>query len=138
MEAEQNRGRRRDLVGLGMDLTLLANDIAELAEREVAPYSGPVVPRQVAEILEARRLRSRMFAIELCNPNWTFLLELFRAHLEGRPLEWTGRVRARDLDRMRALGLVEREGETATLTDYGAGLMHHQFKAEKLALLLLA
>lgn len=76
MDTEYNRGRRRDLVGFAMDLVDSANAIAELAEREVAPYVGPPNARQVAEVIEARKIRDRMFHINLTHPGWTFLLDL--------------------------------------------------------------
>jgi hypothetical protein len=140
MTEEYNRGRRRDLVGFAMDLVDTANHIAELAEREVAPYVGPPVARQVAEVIEARRIRDRMFHMTLTHPAWTFLLDLYRARLdpEGEPVEWEG-VRAHiPLDRLRSIAIIKFDGDRMQLTDFGARLMEQQFKAEKLALQLLA
>jgi hypothetical protein len=140
MTEEHNRGRRRDLVGFAMDLVDTANHIAELAEREVAPYVGPPVARQVAEVMEARRIRDRMFHMTLSHPAWTFLLDLYRARLdpEGDPVEWEFLRAHVPLDRMRSLVMVKFEGDRVLLTDFGARLMEQQFKAEKLALQLLA
>lgn len=87
MNEEYNRGRRRDLVGYAMDLVDLANNIAGLAEREVAPYVGPPIARQVEELLEARKIRERMFHLNRTHPGWTFLLSLYRAHLGGESVE---------------------------------------------------
>jgi len=140
MDGEYNRGRRRDLVGFAMDLVDTANAIAELAEREVAPYVGPPIARQVAELIEARKIRERMFHINLTHPGWTFLLELYRAHLggEGEPVELEGLRAHVPLARLSSVAMVKVEGGTARLTDFGARLMEQQFKAEKLALQLLA
>lgn len=138
MDEDYNRGRRRDLVGYAMDLVDLANGIAELAEREVAPYVGPPSARQVAEVLEAREIRKRMFHMDLTNPSWTFLLSLYRAHLEGEAVELEIGPRHVHLDALCRVAMVKVEDGTARLTDFGARLMERQFKAEKLALHLLA
>lgn len=139
MGEEHNRGRRRDLVGYAMDLVDTANAIAELAEREVAPYAGPPIARQVAEVLEARKIRDRMFHMDLTNPSWTFLLTLYQAHLEGEKVELEmGGSRHVHLDSLCRLAMVKVDGDLARLTDFGARLMEQQFKAEKLALQLLA
>lgn len=138
MDDEYNRGRRRDLVGYAMDLVDLANGIAELAEREVAPYVGPPNARQVAEMLEARKIRERMFHLDLTNPSWTFLLSLYRAHLEGETLELEIGPRHVHLDALCRVAMVTVADGRARLTDFGAQLMEQQFKAEKLALHLLA
>jgi hypothetical protein len=140
MDGEQNRGRRRDLVGIAMDLVDTANAISELAEREVAPYVGPPNPRQVAEVIEARKIRDRMFNLDLTHPGWSFLLDLYRLHLEGEgeSLVLKGLSRDLPLDRLCSVAMVTVEGGEARLTDVGARLMDRQFKAEKLALQLLA
>jgi hypothetical protein len=140
MTEEYNRGRRRDLVGFAMDLVDTANQIAELAEREVAPYVGPPIARQVSEVLEARKIRDRMFHMNLTHPGWTFLLDLYRARLdpEGEPVELQGLRANVPLARLSGIAMIKVEGETARLTDFGARLMEQQFKAEKLALQLLA
>jgi hypothetical protein len=140
MGEEYNRGRRRDLVGFAMDLVDTANEIAELAEREVAPYVGPPIARQVAELLEARKIRDRMFHIDLTHPGWTFLLDLYRAHLdgEGEPVALEGLRDDVPLDRLCSIAMVKVEEGAARLTDFGVRLMERQFKAEKLALQLLA
>jgi hypothetical protein len=140
MDGEHNRGRRRDLVGYAMDLVDLANGIAELAEREVAPYVGPPIARQVGEVLEARKNRERMFHMDLTNPSWTFLLSLYRAHLEGdgEAVELELGPRYVHLDRLSSLAMVTVEGRDARLTGFGVRLMEQQFKAEKLALQLLS
>jgi hypothetical protein len=140
MDQEHNRGRRRDLVGFAMDLVDTANHIAELAEREVAPYVGPPIARQVAEVLEARKIRDRMFHMDLTHPSWTLLLSLYRAHLEGQRegVELEMGTRHVHLDRLSSLAMVKVDDGIARLTDFGARLMEQQFKAEKLALQLLA
>lgn len=138
MDEEYNRGRRRELVGFAMDLVDLANNIAELAEREVAPYGGPPIARQVAEVLEARKTRERMFHINLTNPGWTFLLSLYQAHLEGETMELLIEPRHVHLDALCRVAMVTVADGRARLTDFGARLMEQQFKAEKLALQLLA
>lgn len=138
MNEEYNRGRRRDLVGYAMDLVDLANGIAELAEREVAPYCGPPNARQVAEVLEARKIRGRMFHMDLTNPSWTFLLSLYRARLEGDTVELEIGSRHVHLDALCRAAMVTVEDGRGRLTDFGARLMEQQFKAEKLALHLLA
>lgn len=139
MDEEHNRGRRRDLVGFAMDLVDTANAIAELAEREVAPYVGPPIARQLSEVLEARKIRDRTFHMDLTHPTWTFLLTLYRARLEGEELvELEAGPRHVHLDRLCQLAMVSVSGGAARLTDFGARLMEQQFKAEKLALQLLA
>lgn len=142
MSEEYNRGRRRGLVGYAMDLVDIANGITELAEREVAPYVGPPVARQVAEVLEARKIRDRMFHMDLTHPTWTFLLSLYRAHLDGEEemeaVELELGSRHVHLDRLRSLAMVTVDGGMARLTTFGVRLMEQQFKAEKLALQLLA
>lgn len=138
MSEEYNRGRRRDLVGYAMDLVDLANGISELAEREVAPYVGPPIARQVAQVIEARKIRERMFHMDLTHPGWTFLLTLYRAHLSGEPVELEIGTRHVQLDRLCGLAMVTSDGGTASLTTFGVRLMEQQFKAEKLALQLLA
>jgi hypothetical protein len=123
-----------------MDLVDTANAIAELAEREVAPYVGPPIARQLAELIRARKSRDRMFHMNLTHPGWTFLLDLYRARLEEEPqpvaLE-SLRLHV-PLARMCSIAMVTVEGERASLTDFGLRLMEQQFKAEKLALQLLA
>jgi hypothetical protein len=140
MNEEYDRGRRRDLVGIAMELVDTANHIAELAEREVAPYVGPPIARQVAEVIEARKIRDRMFHMSLTHPGWTFLLDLYRARLdpEGEPVELIGLRASVPLARLSGIAMIKMEDDTARLTDFGARLMEQQFKAEKLALQLLA
>lgn len=140
MNEEYNRGRRRDLVGYAMDLIDTANNVAELAEREVAPYVGPPIARQVAELLEARKIRERTFHMNLTNPGWTFLLDLYRAHLEGEgePVSLEGLRGDVPLSHMCSVAMVRVEDGEARLTDFGVRMMQQQFKAEKLALQLLA
>lgn len=139
MDGEYNRGRRRDLVGFAMDLIDTANAIAELAEREVGPYVGPPVARQLEEVIGARKNRDRMFHMDLTHPGWTFLLALYRAHLdgEGEPVALDSLRAEVPLGRLCSLAMVKVEGGDARLTDFGARLMEQQFKAEKLALQLL-
>jgi len=139
METEYRRGRRRDLVQFAMELVELANGIAALAEREVEPYCGPPVPRQLAEVIEARKIRERMFNMDLTHPGWTFLLDLYRAHLEGEgePVALEGLRADVQLGRLASVAIVKVEGPMARLTDFGVQLMEQQFKAEKLALQLL-
>src|SRR5688500_801021 len=139
MDREDNRGRRRDLVGFAMDLIDTANAIAELAEREVAPYVGPPIARQVEELIEARKSRDRMFHMDLTNLGWTFLLDLYRAHVdgEGEPVTLEGLRGDGPLSQLCSLAMVRVEGGDARLTDFGARLMEQQFKADKLALQLL-
>jgi hypothetical protein len=123
-----------------MDLVDTANHLAELAEREVAPCVGPPVARQVMEVLEARKIRDRMFHMDLTHPTWTFLLSLYRAHLDGEAeaVELEIGPRHVHLDRLCNLAMVSVEDGMARLTSFGARLMEQQFKAEKLALQLLA
>jgi hypothetical protein len=137
MEQEPKRGRRRDLIRLGMDLTLLANDIAELAEREVAPYSGPPAAAQVAGLIEARAGRRERLGLELGDPGWTLLLELLLARLEGRAWRWEERAGDGQLGRLCAAGLAEVRGEGAALSEFGVRAVEHQLRAEALALLRL-
>lgn len=140
MDGEYNRGRRRDLVRFAMELADTASAIGELAEREVAPYVGPPIANQVAEVIEARKIRDRMFHMTLTHPGWTFLLDLYRARLgqEEEPVALLGLRAHVPLARLSGLAMVKIDGDVAHLTDFGARLMEQQFKAEKLALQLLA
>jgi hypothetical protein len=100
-----------------MDLVDTANQIADLAEREVAPYVGPPIARQVSEVLEARKVRNRMFHMNLTHPGWSFLLDLYRGRLdpEGEPVELIG-VRANvPVARLSSLAMIKVNGETARL-----------------------
>jgi hypothetical protein len=63
-------------------LTLYAE--ADAARREalsIAPATAP----QLAALIAARRARNAAFALDLANPGWSLLLELYRAHLAGQP-----------------------------------------------------
>jgi hypothetical protein len=94
--------------------------------------------RQVGELLESRKIRERMFHMDLTNPSWTFLLSLYQAHLEGDTIECEIGPRHVHLDALCRVAMVTVEEGRARLTDFGARLMEQQFKAEKLALQLLA
>src|SRR5688500_9214290 len=117
-----------------MDLVDISNAVAELAEREVAPYVGPPNARQLAEVIEARRIRKRMFHMDLTHPTWTFLLDLYRLHLEGdadgESLMLPSLRSRLPLERLCSMAMVRVEEGEPVLTDFGVRLMEQQFKAE--------
>ena len=101
--------------------------------------------RQVEAVIAARHARSAAFGLDLSNPGWSLLLELFRAHLEQRAAQLTrlhvdARVAPttllRWIDHLVDAGLAERQrarrsagGVKIALTSAGAGAMHDYFAA---------
>lgn len=130
------QARTTGLAEVGRTLMLLAGELAELAEREAAPFLGPLRASEVSALLKARQARAALFPLPLADPHWTLLLELLRAHLDNRPLRWKPLAAEPVLDRLCAAGLARRHRDTAVLTDYAAQALHRQLQTEKLALLL--
>lgn len=81
---------RTFLDDLSLDLTSLAAMLARYAEAEGArrrrePHD-PITAGQLRTLLAARYARSKAFGVDLSNPGWSLLLELFRSELEKSPL----------------------------------------------------
>ena len=58
---------------------------AQDARRREERAGERVTVREVQALLAARYARSARFGMDLANPGWSLLLELFRAYLEKRP-----------------------------------------------------
>jgi DNA-binding MarR family transcriptional regulator len=134
------------------ELTRLAGVVADHArqeaERRCPEATERVTARQLEAVLAPRYARSAVFGMELANPGWSLLLELFRAHLEGRPvriarLATDARVALttalRWIELLRQAGFVRRDadpgrpgGVLIVLTDAGAEAMEDYFVAIRL------
>jgi len=104
---------------------------------------------QLQAVQVARQSRSDAFGIDLANPGWSLLLELFRCYLEKRPvrlarLTENARVATttalRWLDVLAERGLVERQPDPArqgasllALTEAASDAMEDYFIAVQLA-----
>lgn len=149
MPGQQDTSGRTFLEDLSRELSSLAAMIALYAEedarRREAAALGKVGLRQVEAAIAARQARSAVFGMDLANPGWSILLELFRAHLEERPaklprLATDARVAPttllRWLDLLCDAGFAERRadpervgGVLAALTETGAEAMRDHFEA---------
>ena len=143
---------RTFLEDLSRDLTHVAVLIAGYAERDAErrekEATERVTLRQVEAMLAARYARSAVFGMDLANPGWSLLLELFRAYLEKRPVRM-GRLATdagvamttalRWVDQLSASHLVGRRpdperagGVLISLTEAGADAMEDYFVSIKL------
>jgi DNA-binding MarR family transcriptional regulator len=148
MAAERSGGGGRTLLeDLSHDLNHIAVMLTRFAEVDAARREAgiPVTAQQVRALIAARHARSAVFGLDLANPGWSLLLELYRARLEGRParmerLATDARLAAttvlRWLDLLRAAGFAERRPDPErsrqiliALTDAGAEAMHDYFAA---------
>jgi hypothetical protein len=138
---------RTFLEDLSLDLTHLAALLAHYAEQDAnrgEARAGPVTARQVAALIAARKARSAAFGLDLANPGWSLLLELYRARLAGEEARTAAlpvailaapSTIARWLARLAAAGLAERgpaapgHPAAAALTDAGAEAMADYFRA---------
>lgn len=88
MAAKQARGRRTFLEELSEELgavsAMLSRYAAEEKQRREAAARERITPGQLEALIEARYARSETIGIDLANPGWSLLLELFRASLEQR------------------------------------------------------
>ncbi len=93
MDEAGQRGSRTLLEDLSLELVRIAALLAWLAERDAARRESPAPgPAEAAETelarveaaIAARRARSAVFGLDLDNPGWSLMLELYRARLEGR------------------------------------------------------
>jgi hypothetical protein len=93
MDPPRHRGGRTLLEDLSLELVRIAALLAWLAERDAArresPATGPAEAaetalRRLEAAIAARRARSAVFGLDLDNPGWNLMLELYRARLEGR------------------------------------------------------
>ncbi len=142
---------RTFLEDLSGELTGLAVMLAQFAERDALPRETvrdvALTPRQVCAMIGARHARSAVFGLDLANPGWSLLLELFRAHLEDRPAKMArlatdvrvaSTTMLRWIDLFCKAGLAERlpdprhdRGVILRLTPAGAEAMHDHFAAVK-------
>jgi DNA-binding MarR family transcriptional regulator len=144
--------RRIFLEDLSAELSALSAMLALYAEQEAqrreASARDRVTPAQVQAMVAARHARSAVFGMDLANPGWSLLLELFRAYLEQRPvrlarLATDARVAAttatRWVEQFIAAGFVRREadgerqgGIMLALTDAGTDALEDYFVALQL------
>lgn len=147
---------RTFLEDFARDFTTLAALLADYAERDAiareAQAEGAPTARTIAFALEVRRARAAAFGLDLTHPGWTFLLELWRAHLAGEhgvrlchlaPAAQIAHTTAdRWLARLEQAGLVERapdpdpataSGVHARLTPRAATAMATHHKAAAMA-----
>jgi hypothetical protein len=139
----------QDLSGeLGALSAMLALYADQEAGRRAALARERVTAGQVQAVLAARYARSAMFGMDLGNPGWSLLLELFRAYLEKRPvrlprLATDARVSAttamRWVEMFAGAGFVRRDadperqgGWLLALTDAGSDAMEDYFVAVQL------
>ena len=87
-------------------------------------------------MIAARRGRRVLLGLDLQDPLWTLLLELYRARLDGRPLHWPPLAQEAELAHLVTAGLAVRDGPHAALTDPAAAALHRQLEAERRALTL--
>ncbi|MBV9929739.1 MAG: MarR family transcriptional regulator [Alphaproteobacteria bacterium] len=145
-------GGRTFLEDLSRDLSLTADLLARYAERDAerreAAARELVTAEQVRALAAARQLRSDVFGMDLANPGWSLLLELFRASLERRPVRLprlaadagvSATSAARWVRELAASGFVQRMADprrpgtgTLILTDAGAEAMEDYFVAVQL------
>ena len=150
--ADDKGSRRTFLQDLSGELGALSAMLAVYAEKEgqrrEAGARAPVTAGQVRAVLAARHARSAVFGMDLANPGWSLLLELFRAALEQRRvrlprLATDARVAAttalRWLDLFAEAGFVRREPDPQrqgawllSLTDAGLDAMEDHFIAVQL------
>jgi DNA-binding MarR family transcriptional regulator len=138
-------GGRTLLEDLSLDLTHIATMLAHLAERDACRREVPVMAWQVRLLISARHARSVVFGMDLSNPGWSLLLELYLAHLEQRPVKparlatdarLAMSTAQRWLDRLCAAGFAEncpeparRRGAATALTPAGVAAMQDYFLA---------
>jgi hypothetical protein len=92
MDPAPESGGRTLLEDLSLELVRIAAMLAYLAERDAARREAAADPaaaadaelRRVEAAIAARRARSAVFGLDLNNPGWNLMLELYRARLEGR------------------------------------------------------
>jgi hypothetical protein len=92
MDQARQSGGRTLLEDLGLELLSIAAMVAEIAGRDADRRSAAAGPaaaadsalRRVDAAIAARHARSIVFGLDLNNPGWSLMLELYRARLEGR------------------------------------------------------
>jgi DNA-binding MarR family transcriptional regulator len=145
-------GGRTFLEDLSLELTSTAALLAHYAEQDArrveAKAREGVTARHVEAVLAARYARSAVFGLDLANPGWSLLLELYRAALERKPVR-LGRLATdarvalttamRWVNQLHAAGFVsraphpERPGAVSiSLTAAGLEAMEDHFTAVKI------
>jgi hypothetical protein len=92
MDQPQPGAGRTLLEDLSLELLRVAAMIAEIAERDAERREASADPASAADAelcrvtaaIAARHARSALFGLDLNNPGWNLMLELYRARLEGR------------------------------------------------------
>jgi DNA-binding MarR family transcriptional regulator len=144
---KQVRGGQTFLEGLSEELGAVSVRLARYAEEEKqrrqAAARERVTAGQVRAVLAARYARSERMGLDLANPGWSLLLELFRAELEKRPARLArvaadarvpGTTALRWVDALAGAGLVRRDPHPEhegvyflALTDAGSEAMEDYF-----------
>ena len=145
-------GGRTFLEDLSRDLSLVADLLARYSEQDAQRREAAalelVTAEQVRAVVAARQARSELFGMDLANPGWSLLLELFRAFLEKRPVRLprlaadagvSATSAARWVKELAAGGFVQRVADprrlgtgTLILTDAGAEAIEDYFVAVQL------
>jgi DNA-binding MarR family transcriptional regulator len=145
-------GGRTFLEDLSRDLSLISALLARYAERDAqrreAAARELVTAAQVRAVQNARHARSEVFGMDLANPGWSLLLELFRASLEKRPVRLprlaadagvSATSAARWVRELAEAGFVQRVADprrlgtgTLILTEAGSDAMEDYFIAVQL------
>lgn len=143
---------RTFLEGLSREFSALSAQLALYAERQGDIHQRAARERvtagQVRAVLAARYARAEVFGMDLANPGWSLMLELFRANLEKRAvpvprLMRDARVAAttagRWIETLSNAGFVRREPDaqrhgavTLALTDAALEAMEDYFVAIQL------
>jgi len=153
VDAKRGSGGRTFLEELSRELGSVSERISSYSELDALRRKGRARERitvsQLQAVQVARQSRSDAFGIDLANPGWSLLLELFRCYLEKRPvrlarLTENARVATttalRWLDVLAERGLVERQPDPArqgasllALTEAASDAMEDYFIAVQLA-----
>lgn len=149
MSAKQASGGPTFLEELSEELGAVAATLTRYAQKEKrrrqAAARERITAAQLRAVLAARYARSERLGMDLANPGWSLMLELFLAQLEKRPVR-VARIAAdarvptttalRWIEAFVAAGLVRRDPHPehegvhlVALTDAGAEAMEDHFIA---------
>jgi DNA-binding MarR family transcriptional regulator len=147
VRTKQTRGDQTFFEELSEDLRTVSAALARYAAEEKARRHAAarerVTASQVRAVLAARYARSERLGLDLANPGWSLLLELFRAELEKRPARLAriaadarvpGTTALRWVEALAGAGLVRRDPHPEhegvyflALTDAGSEAMEDYF-----------
>lgn len=103
---------RTELERIARAAAALARRLARLAEREAGrrPVAQPVPPdaRRLRALIAARRTLGAQLGLDVANPGWSLMLELYLARLESRPLRPAALARRAGVPRSTALRWIDR------------------------------